>query len=626
MFPLVIPALLAVPLAGLVLLFLAVRWFDADTRASRRQRVVDAAASMGRQLDAAVQRQAAATRALGTSPMVWLWVKFQGQHLSPSNRAHAQVALDEVTNYSGLLPGVTVYLASERTRTVYQGGAAVAALSGEDPRDSWYAASLGTEGVLVSDDPRALRTSMRVMNGQTLLGAISCVGDVTALAAGAFSAAAEEPGFSFVLADGEGSVVLARGEAAAAAPTVFDMFIPAERGSVRAAMDAVTRPGTMSVDVFAAKDRRLLTAVTRTTAPGWYLVVSTDLPRVPATRVILLAGVTAAALALLVAALLLVGIARARMIESLVRRLEHERDAAAGIVSEVSAAALRLRAAAGNLRERAAVLAAEAADGRAAGAEAASLLGEAEERSSEVRAGVAARVSLLDELASSARDAAGQSREARSAAETVGLSAAAAEEELNRVITTGSAVSASVENALKGVDAVVEAAERTRLLALNAALEASRSGGHGARVADDMRRLAEEAAGHAQALAATLADARSSMRVVGRAAQEAGKAIHHATARSAESTRGLDTAWRAVDGMLSRLEAANTSAARLREEAGVSDRGRSAVEGVAKIMARIEALCAEIASLAAAVATESAQAAQRSSGPGSPSPRSKATS
>jgi methyl-accepting chemotaxis protein len=353
--------------------------------------------------------------------------------------------------------------------------------------------------------------------------------------------------------------------------------------------------------------------VTRTTAPGWYLFVSSDLPRASAARIIVLAGITAAALALLVAALLLLGIARARGIDRLVRGLEHERDAAAAIVRDVGAAALRLRSAAGTLRERAALLAAEAADGKAAGAEAASLLSKGEERSAELRSGIAARMSLLDDLGLSAKEAAGKSREARSAAETAGLSAADAQEELNRVITMGSAVSLSVENAVKGVDAVVEAAERIRLLALNAALDASRSGGQGARVAEDMWKLAEEQAGHALALAAALAEARSSMRIVGRASQEAGKAVHQATEQSAAFAHGLDQAWRGVDAMLSRLEAANSSAAGLREEMGISDRSRSAVDGVARIMARIESLCAEIASLASAVAAESTQAAQKTS-------------
>ena len=611
--PFVVPALLVVSLAGLAILFFTVRWFNSDAHSSLRQRVTDAAASVERDLDAAVQRQSDATRALGTSPMVWLWVKFQGERLSPSNRSHAQWALDEVSNYSGLLPGATVYLASERTRTVYQGGAAVAALVGNDARDSWYAASLGTEGVLVSDDTRSVRTSMRVMNGQTLLGAISCVSDLASVATGAFSAAAAEPGFSFVLADKAGAVLMARGEASASATTVFDMFSPAERANIRAAMAAVTRPGAMSVEMFPAKGRRLLTAVTRTAAPGWYLFVSADVPRVPATRVVIAAGITAAALALLAAALVIVGLARARRNESLVRRLEGEREAAAGLVREVAAAALRLRSAAGTLRERTASLAAEAADGKAAGAEAAGLLGRAEESAAEVRSGIAARLPLLDELAATARDAAGKSREARTASETAGSSAAAAEEELNRVITTGSALAAVVENAARGVDAVVEAAERTRLLALNAALEASRSGGQGARVADEMRKLAEETSTRVQELSGALGEARSSVHRVSRAAQDAGKAVREAADRAAESARGLEMTWQSADGVLSRLESATAHASRLRNEADLSDRGRSAVEGVSRIMTRIEALCTEIAALAAAVAADSAQAAQKSS-------------
>ncbi len=198
--------------------------------------------------------------------------------------------------------------------------------------------------------------------------------------------------------------------------------------------------------------------------------------------------------------------------------------------------------------------------------------------------------------------------------------------ELNRVITTGSGVSLFVETAVKRVDSLVEAAERTRLLALNAALEASRFGGQGARVADDMRKLAEETAGHAQALAASLADAQGSMRIVGRAAQDAGKAVHQAGMQTAESTRGLEELWPGLDPMLSRLEAASAGAARLREEVGVSDRGRSAVDGVARIMARIEAVCAELTSLAAAMATESAQAARRASPTGSLAPDDKAIS
>ncbi len=624
LFPLFLPALVLVPLAGLVILFFSMRWFEADGQSAVRHRLIDAAAAVERQLDEAVGHQAEATRALGSSPMVWLWVKFQGERLTPSNLFHAQTALAEVTNYAGLVPGVTVYLASERTRTVYRDGAAVAVLSRDDPRDAWYASSLKTEGVIISDDPHLVRTSMRVMNGRTLLGALTCVSDVSALAASAFAGAVEEPGFSFALTDREGAMLAARGEGTAAAATVFDLFGPAQRASVSAAMAAVVRPGAMTVDLYSGKGRRSLVAVTRTGAPGWYLFALADLPRAPASRGVILAGVAAAALALLIAAIALISLARARRTDTLMLLLREERDAANGIAREVGAAALRLRTAAGSLRERAAALSTEAASATTSGNAAADLLARAEDRSAELRAGFAARLPLLAELASSARDAAAKSQTARSAAETASLRAAEAEEELNRVITAGSAVSLAVESAVKEVDGVVQAAERTRLLALNAALEASRSGGQsrgGARVAGDMRRLAEEAATHAQALAAALEEARTNARAVSRAAQEAGTAVHTASAGSSESSRALGSAWEGVNGVLSRVEAAGVNAARLREDVAVSDRGRSAIAGVTRVMARIEELCTEIAAIAAAVSTESAQAEQKASGLGSLTPQ-----
>jgi methyl-accepting chemotaxis protein len=612
LFPFVLPALVLVPVAGIALGFLSLRWFHADSRAALNRRVVDTAAAVSRQLDSSVQRQAAATRALATSPMAWIWVKFQGERLSPSNRSHAQLSLDELDNYAGLLPGVTLSLASQRTRTVYQGGAAVAALSQEDPRDAWYAASLATEGVLVSAEPRALRTSMRVMNGREMLGAVSCVSDVGVLASSAFDAAAEEPGFSLLLADAAGAVVTARGAAAAAVPVVFDMFSPSEKASVRAMMDEVVRPGSTSLAVLAARGRRVLTSVTRTAAPGWFLFVSAELPRVPAVRTAAFVGISAAALLLLAAALFFIARGRAREAAAFVSRLTVERDSAAQTVKDVGAAAVRLRAAAGILRERAAALAAEASEGRQAGAAAANLLDSAAEASAELRSGIETRIFLLDELSSSAREAVEKSREARSSEKAVGQDAASAAEELNRVITTGSAVSLSVESALKGVEAVVEAAERARLLALNAGLEASRSGGHGgARAADEMRRLAEEAAARAGELASFLSEARDGMRIVGRAAREAGNAIHRVGAGSEGTGPAFDAAWRGASGMLSRIDAARASAERLRDDARLSDHGRSAVDGVGKIMARVEALCAEIAALAAAVSTESATAARK---------------
>jgi methyl-accepting chemotaxis protein len=595
--PLVVPALVVLPLVGLALWFSASRWYEADARAALTRRVADAAASAERLLDASVQRQVDATRALGTSPVAWLWVKFQGERLTPSNRSHARAALDQVTSYAGLLPGVTVYLASDRTRAVYQSGAAVAALSASDPRDAWYAAALAAEGVVVADDPRQVRTSMRVMNGRELIGAVSCVGDVTRIAAAALAGSDDERGFAFVLADREGSILLSRGPQAGAAATVFDLFDPAERTRVRAAMDVVARPAGMTVDAFASKGRRVLTALTRTSSPGWYLLVSSEIPAMPAVRTAAIAGMAALALALLLAALLAIGLSRARRVQSVVSRLSRQRDEASALAQKADADARRLRDAAEKLGGSAGKLEAEAAAGQEAAAETAALLGQSDEQSAELRAGILARLSLFSQLSSGVRKAAEGAQEAQSTAASAGSRAASAEEGLNRIITTGSAVGLALENASAAAQRAVETAERARMLALNTALEASRPGGPrrvSPQAAEEMRRLAESAAQGAQELSAALEEARENLRAVSRVAEEAGTSAHEAAVGCGETSGKMEDSVRAMGEAAARLESANASAQSLRDGAAMSDRARSAVEGLARILARISSLCGEI--------------------------------
>jgi methyl-accepting chemotaxis protein len=599
--PLVVPVLVVLPLVGLALWLSAARWFEADARAALTRRVADAASSAERLLDASVQRQVDATRALGTSPVAWLWVKFQGERLTPSNRSHAQAALDQVTSYAGLLPGVTVYLASERTRAVYQSGAAVAALSPSNPRDAWYPAALAAEGVIVADDPRQVRTSMRVMNGRELIGAVSCVGDISRIAAAALAGSDDERGFAFVLADREGSILISRGPQAGAAASVFDLFDPSERTRVKAAMDVVARPAGMTVDVFASKGKRVLTALTRTSAPGWYLLVSSEVPSLPAVRGAAIAGVTALALALLVAALLVIGISRSRSVQSVVSRLSRQRDEASTLAQKADADVRRLREAVEKLVGGAGKLEAETAAGREAAAETAALLGQADEQSAELRAGILARLSLFSQLSSRVREAADGARGVPTSAASVGSHAASAEEGLNRVITTGSAVGLALENASAAARGSVETAERARLLALNTALEASRPGGQrrvSPQAAEEMRRLAESAAQGAQELSAALEEARENLRSVSRVAQEAGASAHEAAAGCGEISGQVEASVRAMDETAARLESANASAQSLRDGAAMSDRARSAADGVTRILERISALCGEISAVA----------------------------
>jgi hypothetical protein len=635
-FAFVVPALVVLPLAGLALWFGAWRWYESDTRVSLGRRLSAAAAAVERQVDAAVQRQADTTHTLATSPTTWLWVKFQGERLTVSNRAHAEAALASLTSFSGLVPGASLYLASERTRTVYQGGAAVAALSRDDARDSWYAAALADEGVVVSGDPRAVRTSMRVMNGRDLLGAVSCVTPASALAGRALDAAADEPAFTFVLSDSSGAIVAARGPRAAAAATVFDLFDSGERARVSAVTGAATRPGELTAGTFSAAGRRVLAAATVTAAPGWRVMVASDLAGLPIGRTLLIAAIAAAALLLVGGALLLMDTRRSRLagarLDSLERDLDSarkDRDSAQGLARELREAAFNVREATARLGERVRTLGAETAAGRSGCDETLHSIGESEGRSAELRSGIAAHLPLLGGVASGIREVIGKAREslpgASAPAAAAGAAAtAAAAEEINVILTTGSAVTLALDNAGKGAGAMEEAAERARMVALNAALVSSRPGGRrqgSAQAADEMRRIAEDAAAAARSLASALEEARAGMRAVSRAAQEAGRMSHEAVAAAAPRATGgaveLDRALRDLEDQLGRLEAANLGAEALRGEAASGDRSRSAAEGTARIMERVGTLCGEIAALASTVSRESAKAASRAAASGS---------
>jgi methyl-accepting chemotaxis protein len=113
-----------------------------------------------------------------------------------------------------------------------------------------------------------------------------------------------------------------------------------------------------------------------------------------------------------------------------------------------------------------------------------------------------------------------------------------------------------------------------------------------ARIADEVKGMAEETAARARALSATLAEAADSVEDTSRAAQEAGRAVHEA---AADAARAVGGGWEVVTQLLSQVENANVSAARLKDNASSTDRGRSALEGFSRIVARIGSLAAELA-------------------------------
>lgn len=628
LFPFLLPGLVIVPLAGLLVLLLAMQWRAMDQRAAVQTRVGDVASLIGAELQAGMQRQETATELLSRSPMVWLWVKFQGQRLTASNRSHEQMALDEAANYGKLLPGAAVYLASEKTHTLYRDGAAVAGLSRAEQRDAWYDTALKTEGVVVSADAREVRVSARIMEGTSLLGAVSCVSDAGAVADEALSEVTGETGLAVALTDGAGAVVRALGKGASGASTIFDLYDGTPRDVIRSLMGS--QPGHVSNVVFIAKSRSLLTAAVPTSALGWRLFVSAELPvRMPAVRSVILIAVPVVALGLLLLALAWIASTRLTPLFTRIRLLEQERNDAVGKFQEIGTAALRAHSAAAGLNALAGALTREAAGAAQSGKAAAELFSLAESHDEELRSGIASRLSLLMQITSAARQVIERTRAAREPAAAIGRNAADGEEQLSRVIASGASVSRAVEKALKESEAMGQAGDRLKLLSLNAALEASRSGGQQlSRITGEISGQAEDAMTRARALSAALTEAGSSMETVAEAAQEAGRIVHETAAALSEVVRAVDGAGEDAETLFARMESANANAELVRNPASTADRGRSAMEGIIRIVARIGTLAGEVTGLAGRVSADCAQAARpaeatsSAAAPGEPLPQS----
>ena len=496
-FSLLLPAIVLVPLCGVLLFVIVSSWQEADARGAQSARAADA-----------LERQKAATEFLSQSPLTWLWVKFQGQRLTPSNRAHEDLSLKEIENYARLLPSTQIFLASENTRTLYKDGAAVKRLMESDPADSWYFSSLKDDKVLMTREAGEIRTSARVMDDGRVWGVVCLQSD-----------AAEQPPI----------------------------------------------PGTAAL---------------------------------PVDRILWLAGVPAATLLLLLLILLVTSGRRMRAAQALLARYDREIHAATAEFAVIGASARGAETAAAQLQALAERLGAEAAAAAATGAEADALFSRAEARETELRAGIAGRLPLLGRLVAAVKESVERSRLTETAARIVGTSASRAEEELSRVITFSATSSHAVDKAAKAGSAIRETVDRIRLLCLNAALEAARAAGPGqgfARIADEAKAMAEETAARARALSATLAEAAGSVEGASRAAQDAGRAVHEA---AADAARAVGGGWEEVTELLARTDQANASAARLKEDASSTDRGRSALEGFARIVSRIASLAAEVAHVA----------------------------
>jgi methyl-accepting chemotaxis protein len=594
-FPLLLPALILVPLAGALLVILSLRWYATDAGTAARERAGAAALTLGKGIENAVQRQAAATDSLSRSPVVWLFVKFQGERLTASNRAHAQTSLNEVDNYARLLADTTVYLASEKTRIVYQQGVAKESLTAADPRDTWYFGALKASSVVVSAEGRSLRTTARLLNGQAVIGAVSCVSSPDALAAAASAGGAGGDGLATALVDGNGDILWAAGDGTSTASSVFDLFPGAPRDAV-SGLTAGLQPRELGQATLTVQGRPTRVALVRVAQSSWYVIAAAQ-PHasLPLARALLLAAVPLAALGLILLWLGLLAVRRIQAADTRFRRLEQDADAARLLVQNAREGSKNIHSAAAGMASRATALASEAAAALRSAAETSETLRAAEQSDAELRAGITGRLALLGELSEAAREAMVRARAAAAAAQ----GAADSQEGLSRVVTSGVTASRAVQRAAEGVTALADTADRLRLLALNAGLDAARGGSEGEslpRVAENLRVLADEAGSRARSLSGVLKDVAESLADISRAAQSAGEAA--STAASSWRTLAAPGAGQTIEKVLARMDAAGLSAERVREQAALSDRGRSAVDGVGRIAARIAAISLEISGLA----------------------------
>jgi len=594
--PLLLPGIF-VALGALVVLFLVSTWHAADAQAAGSERLRDSTLFINAELDGVLRRQKQATELLSRSPLVWLWVKFQEARLTPSNRLHSDNAWKEIANYGRLLPGAILQLGNVVTHTLYQDGAPVRNLVRDDPESAWYYSVLGTEGVVVSGDEHALRTAARILDGARVIGAVSCVSDGASLAAAILAGGVTDPEMVVALADGAGELARAAGPGSAGARTLFDMYPAAARAGLRAALDDLVKTGeTVSFRTTEGAQERM-TAALRTPVPGLYLFASLELPgRLATDRLVFLAAVSLAALALLILGLVFIGAWRIGSLSAPLAAAEADRDSARVALDKVSTAADGARSAEACARTLADGIAAEAEAAARSSAEAAAVLAKAEEAQAEFLAGIGGRMALMDRLAAATRQVLERSDVSRLAAEGMDPQASRAEEELTRVITNSAAASGTLDRARKGANALLEQAQRMRMLSMNAALETARAGSPAqgmARIAEEVRGLSDDVTDRSRLLLAALEETTRDVQGAVAAAQDAGGAVHAASSSARAVVQAMGGAEEAVRGLLLQVEKAGQSAARVGRNATLSDRGRSALAGVERIAQRMRSLVNE---------------------------------
>jgi methyl-accepting chemotaxis protein len=611
LFLFLLPAILLVPIGGFLAFLIVSGWHAGNAEAAVSDRLKASLILVGRELEDAVQLQKAGTERLSQSPMVRVWMKYEGRRRTPSSKMHSASGLEEIANYGKLLPGTKVYAASEARREVWEGESPIGKVSGGSPADAWYFSALQSDGVRMLADSRIIRTTSRVMNGARILGVVSCVGDVSSLAASGFAEASGR-GLMVALTDGEGQIVRLEGTDDPNARSIQELYPSSARETVRATMDALHRSDQIAFFTHSTPKGPVRTAAVRTQTPGWFLFVSSGFaPALPAGWIAILESIFAAVLLLLLLALGFILGGRRRVTETVLAAHEKREKEAREGMSSISAALRRAESAAERLSSTAERIAGETAGAQQAASEAITRLEETEESHARMRGMFEQQSAFIEKLTHSVEAAGSRARGAQEAAAELQTAAARAEEELSQVIVSAEVASHAVGKLDAGIGALAENAERARMLSLNASLEAARASESGrqlANVADEIRGIAENMLERAQSISNALGEAAEGMEKTAHASEAAGKVVHGASARATEASRAIASS---IDAAAEAAGEAAAAKAMEKPSAVVSsDRARSAIAGLARLTGRIADLARESAALAKRAGAETKAAAE----------------
>ena len=600
--PLLLPAIVLVPLAAALSILVVSAGHGRDAREAASGLARADVRLVAREIEGAVRARQAAADTLSRSPAVREWMDGGGP---PTERAEKDLA-----GIIGLFADASLLAASAHDAVLYRDGAAAGALSRDNPADSWYFAGLGQAGSVAqaSAQSKVLLSAEALRDGDRGIGVVAVETPISALAAQAFRAAAGSP--IVVLTDQVGAILHVAGAAASGARTISDIFPRIERRIFIASMQSSSPDLEPRLFDDLSGGRPLVIAAARLAAPDWRLFVAESVEEaLPLRRAALLGGVALASLALILLWTGLLAAARRRESALLEEHLAREAREARADLDVAARRSREAQSAVARVSEGLRAVAKESEGAMLATSELAPLL-------ARTAAALVDRASLL----ARAIDAIGRSAQGAERAGEAAAAAAAAASRAEQSLAPAAPAAASVARTAGRIKGRVAAfgglAERVRLLSLNAAVDAGR-GEEGTkkllRAVEEIQAIAGQASESARALAAELAASVESAEAAREGVERGGQDVRLVSERAAEVAASLvgirDSAQIVRQEGSASLEALPAGSA-LAEDAALSDRASSALEGLSRIGGRIAALSREIDGAAGEAAESCARIAQ----------------